>query len=388
MTINKFLTIAAEQRASDLHLVADLKPVLRIDGQLVPIDEALKKNKLSADSGQAIPEYNNDVYVLSEEGEILKGGRRKSEDGVFSPLTKEDLNAFAKDMLLPEQLERLTKEKDLDFGYSVDGYRFRVNVSYEKENLKVVARVINNQSPTLEDVNMPQIIYNLLDMRQGLILLTGPTGCGKSTSLAAMINYLNEKYNYNIVTFEDPTEFIFKSNKSIITQRQLGVDFPSFASGLRHVVRQDPNVIMVGEMRDLETISSAITLAETGHLVLATLHTFNASQTVDRIIDIFPPFQQNQIRSQLSMILAAVISQRLLPKVGGGRVVAREIMIRNSAIANLIREQKIIQIKNVIETSHSDGMISLSRDIKELYDKGLLSKEVAQSQLDELALLV
>jgi len=388
MDIKKLLTIAAEQKASDLHLVKDLKPILRIDGQLVPIDEALKKNKLSTDNGQAAPEYNNDIYVLSEEGEILKGARRKSEDGVFSPLTSIDLESIANDLLRGEQRERLFKEKDLDFGYSVDDYRFRINLSYERDNLKMVARVINNQSPTLEDVNMPPVIYNLLDMKQGLILLTGPTGCGKSTSLAAMINYLNEKYNYNIVTFEDPIEFIFKSNKSIITQRQLGFDFPSFASGLRHVLRQDPNVIMVGEMRDLETISSAITLAETGHLVLATLHTFDASQTVDRIIDIFPPFQQNQVRSQLSMILAAVIAQRLLPKVGGGRIVAREIMIRNSAIANLIREQKIVQIKNVIETSQNDGMINLTRDIKDLYTKGLISKEVAQSQLDELALLV
>jgi len=388
MDIKKLLTIAAEQKASDLHLVKDLKPILRIDGQLVPIDEALKKNKLSTDNGQAAPEYNNDIYVLSEEGEILKGARRKSEDGVFSPLTSIDLESIANDLLRGEQRERLFKEKDLDFGYSVDDYRFRINLSYERDNLKMVARVINNQSPTLEDVNMPPVIYNLLDMKQGLILLTGPTGCGKSTSLAAMINYLNEKYNYNIVTFEDPIEFIFKSNKSIITQRQLGFDFPSFASGLRHVLRQDPNVIMVGEMRDLETISSAITLAETGHLVLATLHTFDASQTVDRIIDIFPPFQQNQVRSQLSMILAAVITQRLLPKVGGGRIVAREIMIRNSAIANLIREQKIVQIKNVIETSQNDGMINLTRDIKDLYTKGLISKEVAQSQLDELALLV
>ncbi|PIT95324.1 type IV pili twitching motility protein PilT [Candidatus Falkowbacteria bacterium CG10_big_fil_rev_8_21_14_0_10_39_9] len=388
MDIKKLLVIAAEQKASDLHLVKDLKPILRIDGQLVPIDEALKKNKLSVESGQTAPEYNNNLYVLSEEGEILKGNRHKSDDGSFFPLTKADLEAAVGDVIRPEQRERLEKERDLDFCYSVDGYRFRVNVSYERENLKMVARVISNQSPTLEDVNMPSIIYNLLDMKQGLILLTGPTGCGKSTSLAAMINYLNDKYNYNIVTFEDPIEFMFKSNKSIITQRQLGFDFPSFASGLRHVLRQDPNVIMVGEMRDLETISSAITLAETGHLVLATLHTFNASQTVDRIIDIFPPFQQNQVRSQLSMILAAVISQRLLPKVGGGRVVAREIMIRNSAIANLIREQKIVQIKNVIETSYGDGMISLSRDIKDLYTQGLVSKEVYESQSEEMDLLV
>ncbi|MFA4942037.1 MAG: PilT/PilU family type 4a pilus ATPase [Patescibacteria group bacterium] len=388
MDIKKLLVIAAEQKASDLHLVRDLKPILRIDGQLVPIDEALKKNQASIDSGQIAPEYNNDVYVLSEAGEIIPGTSRKHNSDSLSPLSAADLESVASEMLHPDQQARLIKERDLDFGYSVNGYRFRVNLSYERDNLKMVARVINNQSPTLEDVRMPSIIYNLLDMKQGLILLTGPTGCGKSTSLAAMINYLNEKYNYNIVTFEDPIEFMFKSKKSIITQRQLGSDFPSFASGLRHVVRQDPNVIMVGEMRDLETISSAITLAETGHLVLATLHTFNASQTVDRIIDIFPPFHQNQISSQLASILAAVISQRLLPKVGGGRVAAREIMIRNSAIANLIREKKIVQIKNVIETSHDDGMVSLSHDVKDLYTQGLISKEVAESQLDELELLV
>ncbi len=380
MDIKKLLKLAAEQKASDLHLVKDLKPILRIDGQLVPIDQALVLSQ------QAGMEYNSDVYVLSSSGDIVKGGAKKNGD--FSPLTAADLEEVVDTMLRPEQKERLIKEKDLDFGYSVDDYRYRVNLSYERDNFKLVARVINSQPPTLEEVHMPPVINKLLDMKQGLILLTGPTGCGKSTSLAAMINYLNQKYNYNIVTFEDPIEFLFKSNKSIITQRQLGFDFPTFASGLRHVVRQDPNVIMVGEMRDLETISSAITLAETGHLVLATLHTFNASQTVDRIIDIFPPHQQNQVRSQLSMILAAVISQRLLPKVGGGRIVAREIMVRNSAIANLIREEKIVQIKNVIETSYSDGMISLSRDIKELYNQGLLSREVAEGQLNELSLLV
>lgn len=380
MDIKKLLKLAAEQKASDLHLVNGLKPILRIDGQLVPIDQALVLSQ------QAGMEYNSDVYVLSSSGDIIKGGAKKNGD--FSPLTTADLEEVVDTMLRPEQKERLIKEKDLDFGYSVDDYRYRVNLSYERDNFKLVARVINSQPPTLEEVHMPPVINKLLDMKQGLILLTGPTGCGKSTSLAAMINYLNQKYNYNIVTFEDPIEFLFKSNKSIITQRQLGFDFPTFASGLRHVVRQDPNVIMVGEMRDLETISSAITLAETGHLVLATLHTFNASQTVDRIIDIFPPHQQNQVRSQLSMILAAVISQRLLPKVGGGRIVAREIMVRNSAIANLIREEKIVQIKNVIETSYSDGMISLSRDIKELYNQGLVSREVAEGQLNELSLLV
>jgi len=273
----------------------------------------------------------------------------------------------------------------LDFLYSVDDRRYRVNLSQERDSFRLSARVISDTIPTLEDIDMPDVIYNLLSMNQGLILLTGPTGCGKSTTLASMVEYLNKNFNYNIITLEDPIEYIFKSNKSVIAQRQLGFDMFTFGDGLKHILRQDPDVIMVGEMRDLETISTAITLAETGHLVLATLHTYSASQTVDRMIDIFPSHQQGQIRSQLSMILAAVISQRLLPKVGGGRVAAREIMIRNSAVANLIREQKSSQLKSVIETSYKDGMRTLSRSIKDLYDNNRITRETAELALNDPA---
>ncbi|MDD3036063.1 MAG: PilT/PilU family type 4a pilus ATPase [Candidatus Saccharimonadaceae bacterium] len=245
-----------------------------------------------------------------------------------------------------------------------------------------MARVIPNDIPNLETIDMPSIVMNLLSLKQGLILVTGPTGCGKSTTLASMINFINQNYCSNIITFEDPVEYLFTPDKSIITQRQLGSDMTSFAEGLKHALRQDPNVVMVGEMRDLETIANTVTLAETGHLVFATLHTYSAAQTVDRIIDIFPPYQQNQIRAQLSMTLAAVISQRLLPKIGGGRVAAREILVNTPAVANLIRENKIPQIRTVIETSSKDGMVSLDQHIKKLYKEKLVEKKMAQLQME------
>ena len=246
-----------------------------------------------------------------------------------------------------------------------------------------MARVIEEKKPTLEEMGMPDIIKDLLDQPQGLILITGPTGCGKSTTLAAMVNHINSTRSCHIVTLEDPIEYIFTSDKSLVAQRQLGSDVSSFASGLKHVLRQDPNVIMVGEMRDLETISAAITLAETGHLVLATLHTYNAVQTVDRIIDIFPPHQQAQVKSQLSMLLTAVISQRLLPRVSGGRVAARELLIRNSAVANLIREGKISQLKSVMEMHSKNGMITLDSHLKELYKAGEITKETMTTYLED-----
>jgi twitching motility protein PilT len=245
-----------------------------------------------------------------------------------------------------------------------------------------VARVITADIPTMEDLKIPKVVYNLLDLNQGLILVTGPTGCGKSTTLASMVNYININKFSNIITLEDPIEYLFSSQKSLIMQRQLGRDMLNFSSGLRHALRQDPDVIMVGEMRDLETIATTITLAETGHLVLATLHTYNAAQTVDRIIDIFPPHQQGQIRTQLSMTLAGVISQRLLPKIDGGRIAAREIMVNNPAISNIIRENKVAQIHTVIETSSREGMVSLDQDVKRLYSEKLITKEVARSYMD------
>ena len=344
MDIQELFRTAVDRKASDLHLVVGLFPAIRIDGDLVYLDD--KK----------------------------KVGAKEMETMVYSILTE-------------GQKERLLSIKELDLGYSVDDNRFRVNIHFEKSHLGLVARVINEEIPGLEEIGMPKIVYNLLDLKQGLILLTGPTGCGKSTSLAAMIDYINENRFCNIITLEDPIEYLFKPTKSIIIQRQLGSDMLSFASGLKHCLRQDPNVIMVGEMRDLETIAATITLAETGHLVMATLHTYNAAQTIDRIIDIFPPHQQAQVRQQLSMTLASVISQRLLSRVDGGRIAAREIMINTPAVANMIRENKIAQIKTIIETSSKEGMSSLDQDIQKLYKEKLVDKDTAQAYMDNPELL-
>jgi len=339
MTMQEVFQLAAKKNASDVHLVADASILLRIDGELVEI----------------------------EPKKIL--AKKEIEQMIFSILSE-------------EQKKRFVNDKELDFSYENEAeIRFRVNLFYERDNMGLVARVITEKIPTLEDLGMPKVVYDLANLQQGLILVTGPTGCGKSTTLAAMINYINQNRNCSIITLEDPIEFMFKHDKSTIMQRQLGTDMVSFAQGLKHVLRQDPNVIMVGEMRDLETIGSTITLAETGHLVLATLHTYSAAQTIDRIIDIFPPHQQTQIRMQLSMTLAAVISQRLVAKVSGGRMAAREILINTPAVSNLIRESKIPQIKTVIETSSKDGMVSLDHNLKALYDAKTISKETAQAHM-------
>jgi twitching motility protein PilT len=388
MNIDKILNIAIKNNASDVHLVHGLYPVLRIDGRLFSLKGAsLEEAKFSKEDHPEISEEsseNDDKFFLEEP--VLS---KKIDDEIdfddgkgFKMVTSEDLHKSLKKALEIEQLERFYNEKDYDFSYEFNGFRFRANLSYERNHFKAVFRIINKQSPTLMDIDMGEGIKKLLNLNHGLILVTGPSGCGKSTSLAAMINYINDNRNCNIVTLEDPIEFIFKSNKSVITQRQLGTDMVSFASGLKHVLRQDPNVIMVGEMRDLDTISTAITLAETGHLILATLHTCNAAQTIDRIIDIFPSHQQGQIKSQLSLILSAVISQVLLPKVGGGRVAAREILINNSAVSNLIRDQKIAQLRSVIETHSRQGMISFEKSIESLCDKGLIDMSEAKSFLD------
>lgn len=345
MTMQDIFKLSVKKNASDIHLVAAAPALLRIDGELMAVEP--KKN-----------------------------------------LTKKDIEQMVFSLLTEEQKKRFIASKELDFGCEADdGARFRVNLFYERGNLGLVARVITDTIPSLEDLLMPKVVYDLLNLRQGLILVTGPTGCGKSTTLAAMINYINQQRSGSIVTLEDPIEFRFKHDKSVITQRQLGSDMVSFNEGLKHVLRQDPNVIMVGEMRDLDTIAATITLAETGHLVLATLHTYSAAQTIDRIIDIFPPYQQTQVRMQLSMTLAAVISQRLLVKIGGGRIAAREILANTPAVSNLIRESKIAQIKTVIETSSKEGMMSLDHDLKRLYDEKIISKEEAQSHMNNPELL-
>ncbi|MCX6785394.1 MAG: PilT/PilU family type 4a pilus ATPase [Candidatus Komeilibacteria bacterium] len=342
MDINSLFEIAVKKSASDLHLVAERRPILRIDGALEEIPKA----------------------------EVLP--RATLEKMVYSILT-------------PNQKEKFIAERELDLSYEIqDGSRFRVNVFWEMDNIGLVARIISSKIPKMEDIAMPQVVYEMTRARQGLILVTGPTGCGKSTSLAAMINLINSERTANIVTLEDPVEFLFKSEKSIIVQRQLGSDMLSFQAALKHVLRQDPDVIMVGEMRDLETIAATITLAETGHLVLATLHTHNAGQTIDRIVDVFPPFQQNQVRLQLSMSLNGIVSQQLLPKSDGGRIAAREILINTPAIANIIRENKIPQIKTAIQTSKNDGMITLEQDLDRLVEDKLVTEEVAEYYLQTL----
>ncbi len=344
MSIKELFQTSIKKGASDIHLVANMPPIIRINGELGYINKAKK-------------------------------------------LSNKEIEQLVSSIITSKQKDRFLSTRDLDFGYEFEGYRFRVNLCFEKNNLSLVARVINNEIPSLDDIGMPKIVYNLLSLKQGLILLTGPTGCGKSTTLASMIEYINENSFANIITFEDPIEFVFSPKKSVITQRELGSDMLSFGAGLKHAMRQDPNVIMVGEMRDLETIATTITLAETGHLVMATLHTYNAAQTIDRIIDAFPPHQQNQIRMQLSMTLASVISQRLLPKTDGGRIAAREIMLNTSAVSNLIRENKVAQIKSVIETSSKDGMMSMDQGLQKLYKEKKIEKEIAQTYMDNPDLL-
>ena len=344
MTLKELFKIAITQGASDIHLVAGVPPVLRINGNLSYVEKTKE-------------------------------------------LTGKDIEQLVFSLLDEAQKEKFLKDRELDVGLEINGFRYRVNLHFEKNNIGLVARIINNEIPTIEEIGMPKIVYDLLGLKQGLILVTGPTGCGKSTTLASMIEYINANRFSNIITLEDPIEYVFKPNKSIIIQRQLGSDIMSFASGLKHALRQDPNVIMVGEMRDLETIATTITLAETGHLVLATLHTYNAAQTIDRIIDIFPPHQQNQVRMQLSMTLASVISQRLLPRIDGGRIAAREIMINTPAVANIIRENKITQLKTVIQTNIKEGMVSMDQNLKDLYKEKKIEKEVAQSYMENPELL-
>lgn len=333
----KLLAEVVTGGASDLHISVGRRPQLRVDGSLVTMQDQ--------------------PVITPEMGE-----------------------GFISLILTPEQRKKFNEEKEIDFSYALDSIgRFRVNVFLQKGQLAAALRLIPDKIKTLDELGHPQIIHNLLKVSQGFFLVVGPSGQGKSTTLAAMIDEINHNRKDHIVTIEDPVEYLFNDDKSIVDQREVGQDTKSFNAALRSILRQDPDVIMVGEMRDPETISAAITAAETGHLVFSTLHTNNASQTIDRIIDTFPSDQQNQIRTQLSGTLLGVLSKRLIPKIDGGRTAAFELLIANAAVRNLIRENKVHQIDLVIETSAEAGMISLNRSLANLVKAGEISLESAET---------
>ena len=334
--LDDLLLATARQNASDLHLAAGRHPTLRIDGVLIP----LQKESL----------------ITSEVSEGL----------VFS-------------MLTPEQKETFLAEKELDFSYSFeDKARFRVNIFYQRGYLAAALRLIPAQIKTVEELNLPPVLHDFCKLSQGFVLIVGPAGHGKSTTLAAMVDEINHSRTDHIITIEDPIEYIFTQDKSIVSQREVRSDTLTFHKGLKSLLRQDPDVIMIGEMRAKESMATAMTAAETGHLVFSTLHTNSASQTIDRIIDSFPIEQQGQISSQLAATLAGIISERLIPKIDGGRVPACEIMLTNPAVRNLIRERKSYQIDLVIETSVQDGMLTLNRSLVSLLKKKEISLENAE----------
>ncbi len=335
MTLEELLRAMVERNASDLHLAVGSPPTYRIHGDLVATEAA--------------------------------------------PLSPEALQEMVYSIFSQEQRERFERQKELDFSYSIAGMsRYRGNALFQRGTMGAVFRAIPSRPRTLDELGFPQILREFCKKPRGLILVTGPTGSGKSTTLAAMIEYINGLDSVHIVTIEDPIEFLYKNKKAIIRQRELGQDTHSFAEALRHVLRQDPDVILVGEMRALETIALAVTAAETGHLVFATLHTSGAASTVDRIVDVFPPHQQQQIRIQLAGILEGVISQTLIPTAdGNGRVCAMEIMIGTHAIRNLVREGKSHQIMSAIQSSGGAGMITLDAALKQLVVAGKVSFEDA-----------
>ncbi|MCA1318745.1 type IV pilus twitching motility protein PilT [Bacillus tianshenii] len=339
--MNDWLHAAYEYKASDIHLSVGVPPVFRINGEL--------------------KSYGKEI------------------------LTPEDTHTIAKQMIPEFMWQTFDDKGELDFSYSVPGIsRFRVNAYRQRTSVAIAIRIIPSRVPSLEELALPSILNSLVDKPQGLILVTGPTGSGKSTTLASMIDYMNRTMKKHIITLEDPIEYLHRHNQCMIDQREVGFDTKSFATGLRASLRQDPDVILVGELRDLETIQTAITAAETGHLVLGTLHTTSAPSTIDRIIDVFPGPQQAQIRIQLASVLVSIISQRLFPSLDRqGRKVATEILVNTPAVANLIRNEKIHQIQNVMQTSRALGMHTLEMSIRQLIQNSEISRVSAESFLQE-----
>ncbi len=334
--IESLLEECVRTKASDIHLQVGLPPILRIDGALRPIPG----------------------YQSLDEATV--------ERLVFSTLEE-------------EQKEILLKDKEFDYSFSFgDLGRFRVNAFHERGNLAGAFRLIPNEIRSIQDLGMPNVITTFADFPRGLVLVTGPTGSGKSTTLAGLVDKINRERSTHIITIEDPIEYIHHSIRSVVVQREVHYDTYSFSAALRSALREDPDVVLIGEMRDLETIQAAITIAETGHLVFATLHTNSASQSIDRMIDVFPPHQQPQIRSQLSNILMAICAQRLVPAIGGGRVVAAEVMVANPAVRSVIREGKTHQLDTIIQTGADQGMQTMDRTLVKLIQQGVITYDDAR----------
>jgi twitching motility protein PilT len=296
-----------------------------------------------------------------------------------SAVSEEEARALVQELLLPNQQEKFAAQRDVDFSCALpDGTRFRVNAHFQRGSPAMAFRAIPGKVPDLASLNLPEAVTDFANLTQGLVLVTGETGSGKSTTLASMIDYINHKYPYHVITLEDPIEYYLESDQCAIEQREVGIDVSDFSSGLRHVLRQDPDVILIGEMRDLETIATALTAAETGHLVLSTLHTNDAASTMERIIDIFPAAQQSQVRSMLANTIKGVICQRLFPRVDRpGMVPAAEVLISTAAVRNCVRENRIFEIPNIIETNRGIGMQLFDESLKRLYFNGMISRDDA-----------
>lgn len=333
--MHSYLELMIRKNATDLHLTAGRQPQFRIDGKLELLDEP--------------------------------------------PLKPEEVEGLAFSILDESQIGHFRAQKELDTSYGISGLgRFRINLFYQRGSVGCAIRFIPYQVPKMEELGLPALLKEYCQKPSGLFLVCGPTGCGKSTTLASMIEYINQTRKCNIITIEDPVEYLHRHKLSTINQRELGRDTHSFAEALRHVVRQDPDVVMIGEMRDLETMQSALTLAETGHLIFATLHTVDATNSIARIIDVFPAFQQQQVRLQLSLVLLGTIVQQLIPRIDGkGRVLAYELMKATPAIRNMIRENALHQIYSAIQMGKSEGMCTMNQSLSELYRKNLISREEA-----------
>lgn len=336
LSLKQYFTEAIKKEASDVHLIGEEKPMMRLEGELVEMDDKPLKNK-------------------------------ELETAIFGMLTK-------------DQTTKYTSELELDFGYEQDGTRFRINLHQERERIGMTARLIPQAIPTPEDLRFEPALKEFSTLLDGLVLVTGPTGCGKSTTIASIIEEINKTRKGHIVTVEDPIEFVFEDKKCLIEQREVGTDTKSFGNALKYVLRQDPNIIYVGEMRDPETIATVLTAAETGHLVFSTLHTSSAAEAIERIVDVFEGSKQKQILIQLSSVLRGVVAQQLIPSKDGGRVPAREILINTPAVANLIRENASAQMKSAIQTGGKDGMVSMENSIKQLVKEGWITEEQASNR--------